>query len=384
MTENPDEGRKSRLRAVVFGGGYGYFPPLMEKFKQEFEIVDVINHIDKVSMMYRLLFLIISFRLPKQAWYRKWKHYLEKTPFSFRFQTRLNEMRLRSLAGEYDILIFFGAMSAPGVLSDKPLFLITDSTRSLSSRNAFDVTSHFSGDEERREWLTLEGGVYQAARLIFVGSNFVKKSLICDYGIQAERVIVTGFGAGLGHAEEYDKHFDGKTILYVGKGDFEKKGGQVLIDAFAMVRDEIPDAVLHIVGQERIPNIAGIVNHGFVTDRKLLCDLMKAAHVFVLPSLVDRFGIVLVEAMAASTPCIASDYGAMPEVVGDAGLIVRQNDAQELAQALIRVLRDEELARMLGRNGRQRFKDKYNWNAIWDVMRSEIRKAVEISQRVDA
>src|SRR5262249_32945394 len=155
----------------------------------------------------------------------------------------------------------------------------------------------------------------------------VKQALVKYYGIAPEKIVPIGFGAGIGFGEAYEKTFDGRTILYIGKGDFEKKGGLVLLKAFEQVRREIPDATLHVVGQDTLRAIPGLINHGFTKDRQKIVDLMRSAHVFTLPSLVDRFGIVLVEAMAASTPCVSSDYGALPEVVGDAGLIVPCDDA---------------------------------------------------------
>src|SRR5262249_30384902 len=148
------------------------------------------------------------------------------------------------------------------------------------------------------------------------------------------------------------------TVLFIGKGDFEKKGGLVLLEAFGLVRREIPEAVLHVVGQASIPRVPGVASHGFVADRTELRDLMKAAHVFVLPSFVDRFGVSLIEAMAAATPCIASDYGALPEVVADAGLVVPRGGAGALAEALLAVLRDKALAAELGRRGRLRFEER--------------------------
>ena len=80
------------------------------------------------------------------------------------------------------------------------------------------------------------------------------------------------------------------------------------MQAFEHVRREIPDAQLHVVGQDRLPHAEGVVNHGFVRDRARILGLMRAAHVFALPSLVDRNPISLLEAMAAFSraPCNAA------------------------------------------------------------------------------
>jgi glycosyltransferase involved in cell wall biosynthesis len=84
-----------------------------------------------------------------------------------------------------------------------------------------------------------------------------------------------------------------------------------------------------------------------------------ALDVLVLPSLTrpnwkEQFGRVLVEAMACEVPVIASDSGAIPSVVGDGGLIVREGDASALAQALARLQADASVRAQLGKGGRAR------------------------------
>jgi glycosyltransferase involved in cell wall biosynthesis len=361
-------------RAVVFGGGIGIFPPLMHRFKSDFDIVDVRQ--PQYPMLWKGLSLLWSFRFSKDAWYRNWRRRLEHSPLTFRIMTRRNDHELAKLAGAYDVILFMGALSAPSLELDKPFFVFTDSCRRLSSQNKYDESCHFRSQREEREWFRLEGRVYKSARRVFVGSQFVKDALVDFYGVAEHRVVVSGFGAGPAFGEWVPKEFDGRTILYVGKGDFEKKGGLVLLKAFERVRRELPEAVLHVVGQPQIPVTPGVVNHGLVSDRPRLLALMRSAHVFTLPSLVDRFGIALVEAMATGTPCVTSDYGAMPEVVGDAGLVVPCNDTDALASAILDLLRDEDEARKLGINGRKRYEERYNWESIWKVVHTEIQNGL--------
>lgn len=367
--------RTQQLRAVVFGNGMGMLPPLMGRFRQFFGEVHFAE--PKYPTAYKWFYLFWSVRPGKLAWYRNWKRYMESSPSSFRVWTRACARSLDALHGKFDVILHLGAQNSPGWKPDKPVFIFTDSCRRLSSLNQHDESCAFRHAQEEREWFSLEGDVYRNARRIFVGSQFVKDALVGFYGVPDHRVVVTGFGAGAAFGELVTKQFDGKTILYIGKGDFEKKGGVVLLEAFRKVREEIPDAVLHVVGQHALPmQVEGVVNEGFITDRTKLIALMRAAHVFTLPSLVDRFGIALVEAMATSTPCVTSSYGAMPEVVGDAGLVVPSNDADALAAALIRLLRNEAESREMGLRGRVRFERKYNWDTIWELISSEIRQGL--------
>ncbi len=359
-----------KLRVVVFGGGIGFFVPLMERFKRDFEVVAVLS--PEIPSYMRKLLLLASFRFSKTSWYRRWTHLQEKTPHAFRMRTKAAAKSLQSLQGQYDFILHFGAMSALGIRQTVPLFLITDSCRLLSSRNSHDEVSHFPNEQEKAEWIALEGDFYRSAMRIFVGSSFVERALVDEYRVASQRVVVSGFGAGPKANEPYEKRFDGKTLLYIGKGDFEKKGGIVLLDAFQLLRKRIPQATLHIVGQDDLPVIDGVVNHGFVRDRTVIRDLMRAAHLFVLPSLVDRNPITILEAMASATPCICSDYGAMPELVGDAGVVVASGDVNGLAAAMSTVLEDPVLSEQLGANGRRRYAQKYDWDVVWKLMRSQI------------
>jgi len=358
------------------------FPPLLRRLSEEFEIVAKLD-VDESAWL-RAWYRLISIRWPRHAWYRKWRYYMEKTPGAFLAYTRNAGAQLRRMQGEYDVIVFFGAMFSPGLDIDKPMFVFTDSCRWLSSHNVHDSISHFANARHEAAWFELEGTVYRTATRIFVGSDFVRNALISHYGVAPERAVTSGFGAGAGFGDPYDKTFDGRTILYIGKGDFEKKGGTLLMKAFEQVRRALPGAQLHIVGQDRLPEAAGVVNHGFVRDREKLVALMREAHVFALPSLVDRNPISILEAMASATPCIASDYGAMPAMVGDAGLIAPCNDVAALAAALIRILQDADLARTMGDRGRRRFEEMFNWDSVWKVIEREIRASLAREDAADA
>ncbi|MEO6712644.1 MAG: glycosyltransferase family 4 protein [Mycobacteriales bacterium] len=362
-----------KRRAVVFGGGIGMFPPLMERFREEFDIVAA--PVVRLPALYLLWYRLISIRWPRNAWYRTWRYHVEKTPAVFRRLTRLSARALAPLEGQYDVILFLGAMFSPGV-KGKTIFVFTDSCRWHSSRNIHDEVSHFHSARDEVEWLDLEGEVYRSAARVFSGSEFVSKALVEHYGVEPAKAVVSGFGAGLGFGQPYEKSFDGKTILYIGKGDFEKKGGTLLMQAFETVRKTLPEAELHVVGQENLRGAPGVVDHGFVRDRKQLVELMRSAHVFALPSLVDRNPISVLEAMATSTPCITSDYGAMPELVEDAGLVTACNDVDGLSRALLTLLRDPQLARAMGNRGRLRFEQTYNWDSIWKVIETEMRAAL--------
>jgi glycosyltransferase involved in cell wall biosynthesis len=89
--------------------------------------------------------------------------------------------------------------------------------------------------------------------------------------------------------------------------------------------------------------------------------ILAAARVVVVPSHWDEaFGLSVVEGMASSRPVIVSRSGAMPDILGDAGLVVPKRDPAALAAAVDRVLDDEHLAATLSRAGRRRAEERYS------------------------
>ena len=150
------------------------------------------------------------------------------------------------------------------------------------------------------------------------------------------------------------------------------KGLDVLLDAFARLQT---NASLAIVGDgslrahldARVPPRAHVLPS---VPFEQVPSMLKAFDVLVLPSITilplhrEQFGRVLVEAMAAGVPVVGSDSGAIPEVIGDAGLVVPERDPRALANALDRVLVDADLRTRLVEQGRQRVARQYGWPIV--------------------
>ena len=104
-----------------------------------------------------------------------------------------------------------------------------------------------------------------------------------------------------------------------------------------------------------------VIFPGFVADEDLPA-LYNLAELFVFPSLYEGFGLPPLEAMACGTPVVTSDRPSLPEVVGEAGLMVEATDSEELAEAMERVLTDENLRREMREKGLKQAK-KFTWEA---------------------
>ncbi|AEA46730.1 glycosyltransferase family 4 protein [Archaeoglobus veneficus] len=161
-------------------------------------------------------------------------------------------------------------------------------------------------------------------------------------------------------------------VLYVGRL-VEYKGLPLLIKAMAEVQRRI-NAKLVVVGEgedrkafERLAAKLG-VNVTF-TGRLPKDDVVRwmgKARVLVLPSFsrLEAFGIVLLEAMACSTPVLAANIPGVSEVASEGGLTF-SNDS-ELAELIVKLLSDDKLATELGNRGRKAVEQKYDWNVVLD------------------
>jgi glycosyltransferase involved in cell wall biosynthesis len=167
------------------------------------------------------------------------------------------------------------------------------------------------------------------------------------------------------------------------------KGIDVLLDAFARLN---PEASLLVAGdgpeRERLQATPRERVHFLGATRyEAVPSLLKALDVLVLPSVTilplhrEQFGRVLVEAMAAGVPVLGSDSGAIPEVIGDAGLVVPERDAAALAGALDRLLTDAVLRDNLVARGRQRVANQFAWPVVASQTVGLFRQAVAHRQR---
>jgi hypothetical protein len=215
-------------------------------------------------------------------------------------------------------------------------------------------------------WERRRGGIYERARMCAAASRWAAASLVEDYEMAPERVGVVGFGAT--HAVSAPER-DWRTprFLFVGI-DWERKGGPAVLKAFSRVREAHPDAVLDVVGGHPPLRQAGVNAHGVLSraserDRALILDLFARATCFVMPSLVEPFGIAYVEAACAGVASIGTSVGGAPDVIGsDGGAVVDPGDEDGLLAAMLR-LADPDAARAMGRAARER-SEIYTWRKV--------------------
>jgi glycosyltransferase involved in cell wall biosynthesis len=163
-------------------------------------------------------------------------------------------------------------------------------------------------------------------------------------------------------------------LLYIGSL-IKRKGVEYLIEALALIAQKQPSLRLLIVGDgpER-PTLERLVSNRCLTERVTFAGQqppnevrlwLQQAKLFVLPSVEEGLGVVLLEALACGVPIVASRVGGIPEAVTlDVGLLVPPADPTLLGEAIIQLLSDEQRWQTLSQNARKRAEEFYDWRQI--------------------
>ena len=175
-------------------------------------------------------------------------------------------------------------------------------------------------------------------------------------------------------------------IMATASADVPLKGLDYLLQAVAKLKGQHPNLDLLIVGKlkedgatNRLIKRLGIASRlTFVSgiDTEQLVRYYAEASIVVVPSIYEGFGLPAGEAMASGVPVIATRGGALPEVVGDAGIQVPVKDAEAIAAAIQDLLEDPGKRALLGQAGRQRITRLFSWEIAAEQMTRYYRKVL--------
>lgn len=312
---------------------------------------------------------------------KRWKQRFYKNVPAFRARSRRARLYIDSLDDQADLIFQVGVLfDARWQDASIPSVIYTDYTRWLGTQNLAFRREDFTA-RQLEEWLGHEQRALERAEHIFTRGQFVRNSIVSAYGIPAENVTAVGAGVSFAQLPEVPDRSGSSepTILFIGK-EFYRKGGDLLLQAFARARETIPEARLYLVTGDSIPN--GMSTDGVhvvhsLWNRDAIADLYRRCDLFVLPSRLETWGDVLLEAMAFGLPCIGVAGEAMGEIIDHerTGLIVPPGNVEALETALVRLLSDSTLRSQWGLAGRQKVDREYTWDHVIDRMSSAIQTA---------
>lgn len=257
-------------------------------------------------------------------------------------------------------------------IPDIPFFVYTDGT--VYSNLYFPSIDHSKYIFHSKLWISLEKKLYEDATLNFVFSSHYERSLIEQYNINPDKVINIHAGANpvLIDNTNKTKDYSAKKILFAGK-DWERKGGPILIKAFKKVLHKHSDAQLIIVGCNPVVDVPNCTVTGKVS-LELLERYYNEATIFCMPSLVEYFGIVYIDAMNHKLPVIASNIASVPDFVKDGvnGYLFNYGDIDGIANAIINLLDNPDKCKQFGEEGYKIVQNDFTWEKVGEKLKTYI------------
>ncbi len=207
----------------------------------------------------------------------------------------------------------------------------------------------------------------KARRIIAVSEN-TKKDLIELYGGQPKKITVIHHGLSVPQFLPVYQRRKIPYILFIGRLEV-KKNVQGLIKAFNLLKKKyrVPHQLI-LVGPKGFgyQNLANqlivqkdIIEKGYISGEEKW-SLLQGAGMFVLPSFYEGFGMPIIEAQAVGCPVITANLSSMPEVAGQAALLIDPNDIEQIAEAMYKIISDNQLRRDLVDKGYTNAK-RFSW-----------------------
>ncbi|HEY3903182.1 MAG TPA: glycosyltransferase family 4 protein [Streptosporangiaceae bacterium] len=341
------------------------------------------------------------FRTPGLREYRDWIDLLEvgmmwtaAFPEPLTFSLRV-QRALRARRNAFDI-IHDNQVLAYGMLGIRklgfPLVTSIHHPISVDRRIELEQAKGF-GKFTKRRWYSfvrMQAKVARQVGIVMTGSESSRDDILRDFKVPRENISVIPLGVDtrLFHPRAIPR-VPG-SLLAVASADSPVKGIPTLLRAFAKILTE-RDATLTVVGKPSpggpTEKLIGELSLGdkvrFVTgiSDKELAELVASTEVALVPSLYEGFSLPAVEHMASGTPLIASRTGALPEVVGDAAMLVKPGDPEELAAAIRRLQDSPRERERLSEIALARVQERFAWSAVARATVAEYRRAIAIAKQ---
>lgn len=305
--------------------------------------------------------------------------YFPKFRFERRYFSSLLEIFVRFLRKEFDVIHF---NVVPAFINGGFLLLIL--AKKLGIKTCLNIHGiiELEQDLEPKNPILYELGLLKTiiackiADVIVVNSRWMLNEVTTRYKVPPNKIIVIPNGINIEEFSLYNGSLklDGEpAIVFVGRVN-KIKGIDILIKAVSLLKPRLPNLKLYIIGKGKLREFQQLVyNEGLEKNiiflgpkpRGVLIKYLKSADICVVPSIYESFGIVVLEALAADKPVIASKTGGIPDIIkdGENGILVHPGDPEDLAEAILKLSKDTQLRAKLSQNARKTI-TKYDWHNI--------------------
>lgn len=205
---------------------------------------------------------------------------------------------------------------------------------------------------------------------ILTQNNWTQKSILENYRITNVSNVRFGINTSM---YEGKKDYENHCMMIVLRRRTERvKGLLLLLKSFKIVKEQIPDAKLYVIGTE-LKKVDG-VTYLPEANRNEIDQLYEKCSLYVMPAVREPNGITYLEALAHKTPIVGLNRFAIPEFTGNGeyGFIVKNDTPKELASTIIEALNDPKKLEQMGSAGQKMVKNRYCWDSVLSNIKSHI------------
>jgi glycogen synthase len=372
------------MRIAVTGEGWflDRYRGLTDELAKRASAVDVVRSGNLMTLWRYRVINRLTRGTPFAGLLRRHLQSLDRRVLGYDLRTSQTEAQIKHLPHGPDIVLHIFGSFAPGTTGMAfPYALYLDYTMALAMRE-WPLWADFSSYAEGEAWLERERDSYSRAMIIFTMGERTASSLVEDYGVSRASVQVVGSGGDFSQIYTGTKTFGSRQILFYGS-EFERKGGDIVIDAFKLIRARIPDARLVIIGNTRDIQETGIESVGYINDRSEVERYFLSSDIVLAPSRCDPFPGFVIEAMNYGVPCVVTRASGISDVLTHEtnALIVDGLRPETIASEAVRLLLDPLALARLSANSRQLVADELNWAAVGNCIAGHLSSATEARQR---
>ena len=263
--------------------------------------------------------------------------------------------------------------------TDKPIIYLNDAT--------FHQLLNYYGGMSGFGWLSKKTTVFieklalQKSDFLIFSSNWAAKHAEDFYQIPKDKIEVIKFGSNTTAPDKIvEKDYSGEiTFLFLGV-EWERKGGQIALDAIKILRDRNYRVKLQVVGcippvkEAEAMNVIPFLNKNNPEEARQIFNFLQNSHFMFMPTRADCTPISFCEAASYGLPVISTDTGGVAAVVepGETGILLPVNaSSEQYADEIEILLQNPEQIRALSQNAREKYEKELNWS-VWGEKMSKI------------
>ena len=263
--------------------------------------------------------------------------------------------------------------------TDKPIIYLNDAT--------FHQLLNYYGGMSGFGWLSKKTTVFieklalQKSDFLIFSSHWAAKHAEDFYQIPKDKIEVIKFGSNTTAPDKIvEKDYSGEiTFLFLGV-EWERKGGQIALDAIKILRDRNYPVKLQVVGcippvkEAEAMNVIPFLNKNNPEEARQIFNFLQNSHFMFMPTRADCTPISFCEAASYGLPVISTDTGGVAAVVepGETGILLPLNaSAEQYADEIEILIQNPEQIRALSQNAREKYEKELNWS-VWGEKMSKI------------